>query len=317
MALEFLFGVVIPYLAFAIFVVGVIYRIVEWAKSPVYMKIPTTCGQQKSLDWIKRSWLDRIESPYTKLGVIARMIMEIFLFRSLFRNNRYEHAIQRSIETKVLWVFAILFHWSLLIILLRHLRLFLDPVPSWVELLQAIDGFFGIDYSFLHLESFLITNITVLLGLLGLFARRVFFARERTLSLPSDYLALILLLSVVGSGMLMRYFVGVQVADIKEFAVGLVTFRPVVPDVHWLFFVHLTLVSILLAYFPFSKLMHAGGIFFSPTRNMPNDNRARRHINPWNPPYKGITYEEYYEMYKDQLDEIAENDYKIKPEVLF
>ncbi|MEM2030105.1 MAG: menaquinol oxidoreductase, partial [Archaeoglobaceae archaeon] len=79
---------------------------------------------------------------------------------------------------------------------------------------------------------------------------------------------------------------------------------------------HFALGSFLLAYFPFSKLMHAGGIFLSPTRNMPNNNRAERHVNPWNPPYKGITWQEYYEAYKDQLDEIAESGYKVKPEVM-
>jgi len=98
---------------------------------------------------------------------------------------------------------------------------------------------------------------------------------------------------------------------VKEFAIGIVTFKPVPPPLDPFFLTHLTLVSILLIYFPFSKLVHAVGIFFSPTRNLPNNPRAKRYINPWNPPYTGISWEEYYEMYKDQLDEIAERGYKV------
>ncbi len=34
-------------------------------------------------------------------------------------------------------------------------------------------------------------------------------------------------------------------------------------------------------YFPFSKLMHAGGVFFSPSRNQRDNVRDQRHVNPW------------------------------------
>ena len=63
----------------------------------------------------------------------------------------------------------------------------------------------------------------------------------------------------------------------------------------------MTLVSVLLAYFPFSKLMHMGGIFLSPTRNLANNNRAKRHVNPWNPAVKVHTYEEYEDEFRDKM----------------
>ena len=72
-----------------------------------------------------------------------------------------------------------------------------------------------------------------------------------------------------------------------------------------IFYVHLFFVSILLAYFPFSKLMHMGGVFLSPTRNLANDNRARRHINPWNHPVKVHTYEEYEDEFRDKIKEVG------------
>ena len=83
--MQYLFGVVIPYLAMALFLGGFCYRVVHWAKSPVPFKIPTTCGQGYSLPWIKQ---DKLEAPVTTSQVVARMFLEIFLFRSLWRNTK-------------------------------------------------------------------------------------------------------------------------------------------------------------------------------------------------------------------------------------
>jgi len=70
-----------------------------------------------------------------------------------------------------------------------------------------------------------------------------------------------------------------------------------------LFYVHFFLVCVLLAYIPFSKLMHLGGVFMSPTRNLPNNSRAVRHENPWNYPVKTHTYEEYEDDFRDKMKE--------------
>ncbi|HID42699.1 MAG TPA: menaquinol oxidoreductase [Archaeoglobaceae archaeon] len=304
--------VVVPYAAFAIFVIGVLYRIVTWASSAVPLKIPTTSGQHGTLPFIRRTIHDRIDSPYNKWEVVLRMLTEIFLFRSLWRNTKYYVYGHEHKDRRWLWGFAMLFHWSFLIILIRHLRFFMEPVPEpfiFLTEMIAIKAWVPAIY---------VTGLTALIGLGYLLLRRIFLGNERTISLPSDYLAPILLLSIIISGLLMRYIYKIPLAPVKELALGLITFQidfanP--PDVHWLFLVHLTLVCITIAYFPFSKLMHAGGILFSPTRNMPNDNRRRRHVNPWNPPYVGITFEEHYENYRDQMEEIAERGYNFRPEV--
>ncbi len=330
-----IFGVVIPYIAVAIFVVGVIYRIVNWSNSAVPLKIPTTCGQQKSLPFIRRTIYDRFDSPYSKWETVVRMILEIFLFRSLLRNTRYYLDRQSQKDARWLWLFAIMFHYSLLLVLIRHSRFFLEPVPKLVETLSELEAFKGV-----FLPSVYISGVAIVVALLLLWFRRIFLSRERTISLPSDHFALILLLAITVSGNIMRYFVKVDLVAVKELLMSLMTFNvahavEVAEQIEPMFYVHFALASFLLAYFPFSKLMHAGGIFFSPTRNMPNDNRARRHVNPWDPEptepiltrtgitvagktYKSkkLDHETYYEMYKDQLDEIAENDYVLKPEEL-
>ena len=79
--LEKLFGIVIPYAAGIIFLVGMIYRVVKWGKSPVPFRIPSTCSQQKSLPWIKYDYVDKLDNPSTRLGVWGRMILEVFLIQ--------------------------------------------------------------------------------------------------------------------------------------------------------------------------------------------------------------------------------------------
>ena len=290
-------GIIIPYAALVAFLTGLIYRVLKWANSPVPFHIPTTCGQQKTLPWIKSSW---VESPHTKLGVAVRMVLEILLFRSLFRNSRAQLREGPRLlyaENKSLWLFALAFHWSLLIILLRHLRFFVVPVPRFVLTVDAIDGFFQIGA-----PQLLVTDVVIVATLLFLLQRRITNPQIRYISLFSDYMALFLLLGVAISGILMRYFFKVDLEGVKQLAIGLVTLSPTVPaSVGALFFVHLTLVSFLLAYFPFSKLVHMGGVFLSPTRNLANDSRMVRHVNPWNYPVKVHTYQEWEDEFHDKI----------------
>ncbi|AGK62241.1 Nitrate reductase gamma subunit [Archaeoglobus sulfaticallidus PM70-1] len=310
-------GVYIPYIAAFIFVVGVLYRVFQWSRSAVPFNITTTCGQQYSLPWLKRTWIDRFDSPFTWWETVIRMLMEIFLFRSLWKNVRYELPAQKAVSTKWLWVFGLVFHWSLLIVLIRHFRFFLEPVPWFVSTLMKLDGFFEVhmDWFQPHMTHILITGLTLLVALLYLLYRRLAFPKERTFSLPSDYIALILLLGVATTGLLMRYVYPVDVSEVKALAQGLLSFHPPAnPDLDLMFMLHLLFVSTLLAYFPFSKLMHSAGIFFSPTRNMPNNCRAKRHVNPWNYPVKGVDWNEFYENFKDDLDEIEQMGFVVRPE---
>jgi nitrate reductase gamma subunit len=69
------------------------------------------------------------------------------------------------------------------------------------------------------------------------------------------------------------------------------------------FYAHLLLVCTLLAYFPFSKLVHMGGIFLSPTRNLTANSREVRHVNPWNAPVPVHTYAEYEDEFRERMRE--------------
>jgi nitrate reductase gamma subunit len=292
--LSYLFGVVIPYAAFAIFIIGIIYRVLFWAARPVPFRIPTTAGQEKSLPWIKQN---KIDNPSTAIGVFIRMVFEVLLFRSLFRNLRTELRGGPKLSyasAKWLWLAAIAFHYAFLIILIRHLRLFTEPVPSFLKLLETVDSFWQIGVPLLYM-----TDIFLLGAVTYLFLRRVFIPQLRYISLPADYFPLFLILSIGITGVLMRYFYKVDVVGVKELTMGLINFNPVIPEgIGVLFYIHLFLVSVLFAYFPFSKLTHMAGVFLSPTRNLANTNRMKLHVNPWNYPVKVHTYEEYEEEFR-------------------
>lgn len=294
--LHVFFGVVIPYGAFFVFVLGVIYRVVRWGCSPVPFHIPTTCGQQKSLPWIKES---KIENPSSWGGVIVRMALEVFLFRSLFRNLKIELRNGKIVQgsTKWLWLAGLAFHWSFFIILIRHLRLFIEEVPKFVMAVEGLDSFFQVGAPLLY-----ITNVIFVGAVTYLFLRRIFIPNVRYISLASDYFPLFLLLGIGVTGILMRYFIKVDVIGVKELIISLVSLAPKIPEgIGVLFYIHLFLVSVLFAYFPFSKLVHMAGVFLSPTRNLTNNSRIERHVNPWDYPVKVHTYEEYEDDFRAKM----------------
>jgi nitrate reductase gamma subunit len=224
------------YLATLAFAVGLLYRINTYARTPAPLKIPTT------------------PAPTTRGGVVLRMAREVVLFESLFKANLWT------------WALGWLFHASLALVILRHLRYFTEPVWGWVAFIQP----FGI-----------YAGITMLLGLCGLWARRLFVERIRYISTPSDHLMLVLLIAIAASGLLMKFAAHTDVIAVKNFFLGLMHFsiQPLPADA--LLYLHLLLVPLLLAIFPISKLLHAPGVFFSPTRNQTDDPREKRHIAAW------------------------------------
>jgi len=296
---EVFFGIIIPYLALIIFILGFINRVIDWARSPVPFRIPTTCGQQKTMPWIKPA---NIDNPSTTGGVVVRMILEVVFLRSLFRNTKCELKEGDKISyewEKWLWLFSLTFHWAFFTVLFRHLRFFTEPVPACVQLLEKLDGFLQIG-----LPGLMLSGVALLAAVTFLFLRRILIPQVKYISLGSDYFPLFLIFGIAFTGILMRYFTKVDIVGVKEFTMSLVTLNPhVIKGIGGVFYVHLFFVSVLLVYFPFSKLMHLGGIFMSPTRNLVNNSRAKRHVNPWNYPVKIHTYDAYEDEFREKMIE--------------
>ena len=224
------------YFAAAVLLFGVAYRVWLYARTPAPLKIPVT------------------PAPLTPAGVAVRLAKEVVLFASLFRGNKWT------------WLFGWVFHFALLLVLLRHLRYFQEPVWTWVALIQPFGKY---------------AAYAMVAGLIGLWARRFLVDRVRYISAPSDHLMLALLLAIALSGLAMKYFFHTDIVALKAFFLGLLRFdlQPLPAD--GMLLVHLTLVALLMIVFPFSKLMHAPGLFFAPTRNQVDNPREKRHLAPW------------------------------------
>jgi len=224
------------YIATIVLIVGVVMKVIRYVRVPSPLVIPTT------------------PAPVTRGGVVLRMAREVTVFQSLFKSNIWT------------WVLGILFHYGMLIALLRHLRYFTDPVWSWVSLMQPLG---------------LYASFAMMIGLIGLLVRRIVVNRIRYISAPSDYLMLLLILAIGGTGLGMKYFLHTDIVALKSFFLGLMTFnwQPLPEDP--LLLIHLGLVAFLMIIFPFSKLIHAVGIFFSPGLNQVDNPREKRHLSDW------------------------------------
>lgn len=305
--LQWLFGVAVPYLAVLIFVVGFARKVLGWSQSVVPFAIPTTGGQAKSFDWIQDA---KFDNPSSKFGVFVRMVLEVFTFRSLFRNTRMklkEGKLFYQLEI-FLWVGALAFHYAFLTVILRHMRFFLEPVPWCLQMLETVDSFFRIEIIYpqfqFGLPGVYLSGIVLLAAVVYLAVRRITIPSVRYISLASDYFPLILIFGIAFTGIMMRYVTKIDINAAKQLTMGLVTFHPTVPEgIGAIFYIHLFFVCALLAYFPFSKLMHLGGVFLSPTRNMLGNTRAYRHVNPWNYPVHVHTYDEYEEEFREKMVE--------------
>lgn len=299
-----IFAYCIPGTAFIIFMVGFVCKIISWAKRPVPFRIPTTGGQQQSLSWIKQNKWD---NPSTGPQTFIRMALEVLAFRSLFRNTKTvlrnedgKEPVVAYVSTKWLWLFAIMFHYGFLTVVVRHMRLFLQPVPAPIEFLDWLDGILQILAPTIYISDLLLIG-----GVTMLLLRRLCAPKIRYISLVNDYFPLFLILGIACSGAYMRYIAKVDIMGIKDVVMGLVTLNYAVPaGIDTSFYVHVFLVSCLLVYFPFSKLMHMGGVFLSPTRNMPNDTRINHYVNPWNnPAIKPHSYAAYEDEFRAPMFE--------------
>ena len=224
------------YIATAVLVVGLAVKIRQYARVPAPLRIPTT------------------PAPTTRTGVALRLTREVVFFESLFKASKWT------------WVFGWLFHAALLLVLLRHLRYFQQPVWTPIVWVQAIGTYAG---------------FALVIGLAGLWARRWLVDRVRYISTPSDHLHLALLLAIGLSGLGMRFVAPTDIVALKAFTLGLMRFdiQPLPADP--LLLLHLSLVALLMLIFPISKLLHAPGLFFSPGRNQPDDSRETRHVAAW------------------------------------
>jgi nitrate reductase gamma subunit len=233
--------VILFYFAMFVLVAGVANKIMQYIRVPAPLKIAVT------------------PAPLTRSGVVYRFFTEVVMFNSLFR------------ATKWTWIFGWIFHLSLLLAFLRHLRYVISPDSFlWplvnLEVVQSFGKYAG---------------FAMLFGLAGLLWRRFYVDRVRYISAPSDYLMLLLIMAIGGTGLFMHYVSHTNIIELKAFIMGLFFFDWKNLPSDTILLVHLTLVLSLMIIFPFSKLLHAPGLFFAPTRYQIDNPREKRHLSEW------------------------------------
>ena len=233
--------VILFYVAMITLVAGITNKLLQYKRVPAPLKIALT------------------PAPLTKIGVVYRFFTEVVLFNSLFR------------ATKWTWIFGFMFHASLLLAFFRHLRYVISPDSFIWPLVNNM-----VVQSFGHYAGF-----AMLVGLLGLFGRRIFVDRVRYISSPSDYLMLILIMGIAGTGLAINYVAHTDIIQLKAFVMGLFLFDWQNLPGDPVLLAHLTMVLFLAMIFPISKLMHAPGLFMAPTRYQIDNPREKRHLSPW------------------------------------
>lgn len=217
---------VLPFITAVVFFGGIAYRVFHWWRSPraaVSLVVPP---QRRSVG-----------------RAIGEIATEVFTFRRVLKGSR------------PLWVVSWLFHVSIFVFVVGHFRLFVDF--SWLWNLLSLSPDQVDQLAFVGGGA---SGTVFMLGLVALLVRRLRMP-VRSLTVPSDYLLLLLLLAIAVTGNYMRFLMHIELEPYRAFFSNLFGLRFGVPVQNPVFLVHFLLVQVFLIHFPFSKLVHViGGV---------------------------------------------------------
>ncbi len=223
----FIVGAILPYVVVPAFVAGMSYRFWVWSKSPQPAKMTLF--------------------PAPPSGATFREVLaETFFFPSLFRGDR------------TLWVFAWVFHATLALVFLGHIRVFTGAVdgmltsagmsPEGINSMSSIAGGAA--------------GVVLLATALLLLLRRITIPRVREITGIPDFVAPLLIIVIISTGDWLRFSGHFDLEQTRVWAASLLTFSPIIPQ-SGMFLLHLALAQVLIIFIPFSKILHFGGIFFT------------------------------------------------------
>jgi len=196
--------------------------ILTWAYYLTMLLFIVSYVQKMSLLLRKREGLPATARSAITLPVAASAAVDILLLRRLFFSNAF------------LWLGEWLFHVCLALVMVRHLRFFLEPVPSCVAALQT---------------PVVIAGYLLPLSLIYIFIAKLVIEKKSYIASSNFFLLALLLLSGI-SGLLMKLWFRPDLVGIKWFSLGMVTFRPVEVPHSPLFIIHFVLFLIVFAYLP-------------------------------------------------------------------
>jgi len=218
---------IVPFITLIIFILGMVYRFRVWMKTP------------------QPGRMTLFPAPKGSTG--GEVLKQCLFFPSLFKGN------------KTLWSFSWIFHVTLALIFVGHIRVFTDFPALWAALNINADTMSAVSGGAAGIIIFA-TSILLLF-------RRFVIKRVREISNFTDYFAILLILAIILTGNLMRFGEHFDLALTQDYFSALFTFSFAtmqIPD-NGMFRVHFLLAQLLIIYIPFSKILHFGGIFFTQT----------------------------------------------------
>ena len=138
------------------------------------------------------------------------------------------------IVNELLWIGEWTFHVAFVLVMLRHLRYFLNPVPRWVWAVQP----FGI-----------VAGYALPFALMYIFTVRCLIEKKKYVS-SYNFLLLILIFALSISGLLMKTVYHPDIVSVKTFIMGIMRFSFAVVPYSALFIFHFVLVLALIVNLP-------------------------------------------------------------------
>ena len=225
-SLSFIIGGVLPYVVVPVFLAGMVYRFRSWLKAPQPGKM---------------TLFPAGGSPFKEV------LAETLFFPSLFKGDR------------VLWFFAWFFHVTLALVFLGHVRVFSGVIDAMLlKLGMTREGILSMSAISGGAAGILLCATGILL-----FFRRIVIPRVREITGIPDFLAPLLIVTIILTGDWMRFTGHFELEQTRVWAVSLLTFSPTGIPADGMFLIHLFLAQVLIVFIPFSKILHFGGIFFT------------------------------------------------------
>lgn len=165
----------------------------------------------------------------------AQIHAEVDLGRYLFKGIFDILSFRRLLAVNgALWIGEWLFHVSLLLVAIRHLRYFLDPIPHWIWVMQPL-GIMG--------------GYVLPVALAYIIIVKILIERKKYVS-TGNFFLLALIFAMSATGLLMKTTYRPDVVAVKDFILGAVILRPVMPPESVSFLIHFALFLIFFAYLP-------------------------------------------------------------------
>lgn len=232
---------VLPWITYVIFVLGMVFVITKWfsgAPSVLTEKSEASIGR-----------------------TIKSFFLNLIIQRRMLRKNP---------SSIILWITCwLLFHIALFGILFGHLRGFHVWYASWFDWLAS--------------EHFLVKTLpyyvgfVVLAGAVLLLLRRIVFAAPRAISTLGNYIVLVLVITVIVAGILMRVLPHTAEAFAVTVPPGFTMYLDDTPSLVWLT-IHVFIGQIIFMYIPFSGLIHIISSIVTAIASARGEHSAKRNV---------------------------------------